>query len=106
MLGGGKARTEQMCVASWFANWDCQQREKFLFTLASQMSGPSEEDILLGLTGMGLAESDGPEMFDCQLKLMTNWWKRWSPEERNQFLQSLVCTWPEVGDQMRKRGIL
>eukprot|EP00091_Calanus_sinicus_P019027 TRINITY_DN4582_c0_g1_i1.p1 TRINITY_DN4582_c0_g1~~TRINITY_DN4582_c0_g1_i1.p1 ORF type:complete len:123 (-),score=45.90 TRINITY_DN4582_c0_g1_i1:38-373(-) len=104
MFGGGKARTEQLCLTSWFSNWNCQQREKFIFTLASQISGPSEEDLLLGMTGMGLAENDGPEMFDCQLKLVTSWWKRWSPQERSQFLQSLAVSWPEVGDQLRGRG--
>ena len=49
---------------------------------------------------------DGPEVFDCQLKLVTSWWRRWSPEERRQFLQSLIVTWPEVGDQLRGRGML
>ena len=78
MLGGGKARTEQLCLESWFVNWDYHkvysssvvvivilytcivlllQREKFLSTLVQETSGPSEEDLLFGMVSMGLAES-------------------------------------------------
>jgi hypothetical protein len=51
-------------------------------------------------------DSDGPEAFDCQLKLVTGWWRRWSPEERTQFLQTLAVSWPEVGEQLRGREML
>eukprot|EP00092_Neocalanus_flemingeri_P034592 GFUD01037625.1.p2 GENE.GFUD01037625.1~~GFUD01037625.1.p2 ORF type:complete len:107 (-),score=45.99 GFUD01037625.1:56-376(-) len=106
MFGGGKARTEQLCLTSWFANWSCQQRQQFISTLVTETAGPSEEDLLLGLGSMGLAENDGPQMFDCQLKMVTSWWRRWAPEERRQFLQSLCASWPEVGEQLRGRGML
>merc|ERR1719483_444534 len=55
---------------------------------------------------MGLAESDGPEVFDCQLKMVTTWWRRWNPEEKRQFLQELSVSWPDVGEHLRGRGII
>ena len=49
---------------------------------------------------------DGPEVFDCQLKMVTTWWRRWNPEEKRQFLQELSVSWPDVGEHLRRRGIL
>ena len=117
MFGGGKARTEQLCLTSWFSNWSCQQvlllifndgrvlhfeffRERGLFlhwlhrfldllrkifclawlAWGWQRVGMSSKDLIDILEIV----DDGPEMFDCQLKLVTSWWRRWSPQTVSQ----------------------
>ena len=31
---------------------------------------------------------EGPDMFECQLKLFSGWWKQWTVEERQSFVQN------------------
>ena len=46
------------CVLSWTANWSPQQRQRFLSTVAQLESGPSEEDLLFGMSGLGLQQGE------------------------------------------------
>ena len=32
--------------------------------------------------------AEGPDMFECQLKLFSGWWKQWTVEERQSFVQN------------------
>jgi hypothetical protein len=45
----GKCRTEQLCVQSWYKNWSCEQRERFLCVLRQEQAVGvvSPEDLLL-----------------------------------------------------------
>ena len=73
--------------------------------MAQLESGPSEEDLLFGMTGLGLLqgqsqavgqiilniyfEGEGPDMFECQLKLFSGWWRKWPDEEKRNLLERL-----------------
>ena len=46
------------CVLSWTSNWSPQQRQRFLSTVAQLESGPSEEDLLFGMSGLGLQQGE------------------------------------------------
>jgi len=85
----GKSRTETLCVMSWYTNWTPDQRQQLRRTIAQLETGPNEEDLLFGMNSLGLQHGDGPDMFECQLKMFSGWWKRWSQEERQHFIQSL-----------------
>ena len=55
------------CVLSWTGNWSPQQRQRFLSTVAQLDSGPSEEDLLFGMSGLGLQQGKLSEISeqDC-----------------------------------------
>ena len=50
------------CVLSWTGNWSPQQRQRFLSTVAQLESGPSEEDLLFGMSGLGLQQGELSEI--------------------------------------------
>ena len=50
----GKARTEILCVMSWYNNWTPDQRQQFRSKIAQLEAGPSEEDLLFGMNSLGL----------------------------------------------------
>ena len=44
------------CVLSWTESWSPEQRRRFLSTVAQLEAGPSEEDLLFGMSGLGLQQ--------------------------------------------------
>ena len=83
------------------------QRQRFSVTVRQLEAGPTEEDLVFGLGGLGLDQGgctlhvllatcvtvprvagEGPDMFECQLKLFSGWWKQWTVEERQSFVQN------------------
>ena len=46
------------CVLSWTGNWSPEQRQKFLTTVAQLEAGPGEEDLLFGMSGLGLHQGE------------------------------------------------
>jgi len=100
----GKARTEQLCLSSWIAGWNDDQKNKFVDTLASQTFGWSEEDLLFGLDNMGL--EGGPGVFSCQLNMFSNWWKGWNEDSRAAFIQSLANSDPTLANKLRERKLI
>ena len=65
------------------------QRNVLRATIQQLEQGPTEEDLLFGLNTMGLSETEGPDMFQCQIKLFTGWWRNWSHEDRQLFINSI-----------------
>ena len=55
------------CVLSWTGNWSPQQRQRFLSTVAQLESGPSEEDLLFGMSGLGLQQQQGELSEICRI---------------------------------------
>ncbi|TRY56224.1 hypothetical protein DNTS_028546 [Danionella cerebrum] len=67
---------EQRCVLSWFIGWNSGQKQRFLEDLISKAVP-------------GKVNDRPPNIFECQLRLWTQWFDSWSEEERNAFLNSL-----------------
>merc|ERR1711874_117444 len=85
----GRSKTEASCVMAWHSQWTEHQRQRFRTTVAQLESGPNEEDLLFGMTGLGLLQGEGPDMFECQLKLFSGWWRKWPDEEKRNLLKTL-----------------
>jgi len=104
---GGKVRTEQLCLVSWFQNWNDDQKVKFLNSLVEQIHGVTDQDLLLSMDNLGLVTNyDGPDMFSCQMKMFSNWWRGWDINIRTNFLSELGRQNTEFGHQMKLRGLL
>lgn len=79
---------EQRCVLSWFLAWNVAQRERFLEDLTSK-AVPGKVSSLLDQLNTLQVNDRPPNIFECQLRLWTQWFDSWSEEERNAFLNSM-----------------
>ncbi|XP_059200643.1 uncharacterized protein C14orf119 homolog [Centropristis striata] len=79
---------EQRCVLSWFQGWSDTQRERFLQDLLGK-AVPGKVCTLLDSLSTLQVKDRLPNIFECQLRLWTQWFETWGEEERNHFLHIL-----------------
>lgn len=79
---------EQRCVLSWFQGWLAPQRERFLQDLLGK-AVPGKVCTLLDSLSTLQVKDRLPNIFECQLRLWTQWFESWGEEERNHFLHML-----------------
>ncbi|XP_068196072.1 uncharacterized protein C14orf119 homolog [Antennarius striatus] len=79
---------EQRCVLSWFQAWSPSQRERFLQDLLGK-AVPGKVCTLLDSLSTLQVKDRLPNIFECQLRLWTQWFDSWGEEERNHFLHML-----------------
>lgn len=79
---------EQRCVLSWFQGWTPVQRERFLQDLLGK-AVPGKVCTLLDSLSTLQVKDRLPNIFECQLRLWTQWFESWGEEERNHFLHML-----------------
>ncbi|XP_070831088.1 uncharacterized protein C14orf119 homolog [Chaetodon trifascialis] len=79
---------EQRCVLSWFQGWTGNQRERFLQDLLGK-AVPGKVCTLLDSLSTLQVKDRLPNIFECQLRLWTQWFESWGEEERNHFLHML-----------------
>uniref|UniRef100_A0A1A7YX67 Chromosome 14 open reading frame 119 n=1 Tax=Iconisemion striatum TaxID=60296 RepID=A0A1A7YX67_9TELE len=85
---------EQRCVLSWFQGWTSTQRERFLHDLLGK-AVPGKVCTLLDSLSTLQVKDKLPNIFECQLRLWTQWFESWGEEERNHFLHMLEEQDPE-----------
>ncbi|XP_061550554.1 uncharacterized protein C14orf119 homolog [Phycodurus eques] len=79
---------EQRCVLSWFQGWTSSQRERFLQDLVGK-AVPGKVCTLLDSLSTLQVKDRLPNIFECQLRLWTQWFESWGEEERNHFVHIL-----------------
>lgn len=79
---------EQRCVLSWFSGWNQSQRERFLQDLLGK-AVPGKVCTLLDSLSTLQVKDKLPNIFECQLRLWTQWFESWREDERNHFLHML-----------------
>uniref|UniRef100_A0A3Q2PQC5 Chromosome 14 open reading frame 119 n=1 Tax=Fundulus heteroclitus TaxID=8078 RepID=A0A3Q2PQC5_FUNHE len=79
---------EQRCVLSWFQGWNGPQKERFLQDLVGK-AVPGKVCTLLDSLSTLQVRDKLPNIFECQLRLWTQWFESWGEEERNHFLHML-----------------
>lgn len=79
---------EQRCVLSWYQGWSSPQRERFLQDLLGK-AVPGKVCTLLDSLSTLQVKDRLPNIFECQLRLWTQWFESWGEEERNHFLHML-----------------
>lgn len=85
---------EQRCVLSWFQGWTAAQRERFLQDLLGK-AVPGKVCTLLDSLSTLQVKDKLPNIFECQLRLWTQWFESWGEEDRNHFLHMLEERDPE-----------
>lgn len=105
---------EQRCVLSWFQGWSSSQRERFLQDLLGKAVPGKVCTLLDSLSTLQVlaelktrlvilgfcclrsllmfpqqVQDKLPNIFECQLRLWTQWFESWGEEERNHFLHML-----------------
>lgn len=79
---------EQRCVLSWFLGWNAVQKQRFLEDMISK-AVPGKVSSLLDQLNTLQVNDRPPNIFECQLRLWTQWFDSWGEEERNAFLNNL-----------------
>lgn len=79
---------EQRCVLSWFQGWTITQKERFMQDLLGK-AVPGKVCTLLDSLSTLQVKDKLPNIFECQLRLWTQWFESWGEEERNHFLHIL-----------------
>ncbi|XP_040027769.1 uncharacterized protein C14orf119 homolog [Gasterosteus aculeatus] len=79
---------EQRCVLSWFQGWNAAQRERFLQDLLGK-AVPGKVCTLLDSLSTLEVKDRLPNIYECQLRLWSQWFESWGEEERNHFLHIL-----------------
>ncbi|XP_028329027.1 uncharacterized protein C14orf119 homolog [Gouania willdenowi] len=79
---------EQRCVLSWFQGWTSTQREHFQQDLVGKAVPGKVCTILDSLSTLQVKDRL-PNIFECQLRLWSQWFESWGEEERNHFLHIL-----------------
>lgn len=79
---------EQRCVLSWFQGWNAPQRDRFMQDLLGK-AVPGKVCTLLDSLSTLQVKDKLPNIFECQLRLWTQWFESWEEEERNHFLHIL-----------------
>ncbi|XP_043113794.1 uncharacterized protein C14orf119 homolog [Puntigrus tetrazona] len=79
---------EQRCVLSWFLGWNAVQKQRFLEDMISK-AVPGKVSSLLDQLNTLQVNDRPPNIFECQIRLWTQWFDSWSEEERNAFLNNL-----------------
>ncbi|XP_057714449.1 uncharacterized protein C14orf119 homolog isoform X2 [Corythoichthys intestinalis] len=79
---------EQRCVLSWFQGWSGSQRERFLQDLVGK-AVPGKVCTLLDSLSTLQVKDRLPNIFECQLRLWSQWFESWGEDERNHFLHIL-----------------
>ncbi|XP_034559328.1 uncharacterized protein C14orf119 homolog [Notolabrus celidotus] len=85
---------EQRCVLSWYKGWTSSQRERFMQDLLGK-AVPGKVCTLLDSLSTLQVKDRLPNIFECQLRLWTQWFVSWGEEERNHFLH-LLEEWDPV----------
>ena len=79
---------EQQCTLNWFQSWSPMQKSDFMKDLLEKAL-PCNVDALFDAMHSLNVRDRSPSIFQCQMKLFTQWFEEWSPKDRNVFMHKL-----------------
>ncbi|GFS24754.1 chromosome 14 open reading frame 119 [Elysia marginata] len=79
---------EIQCVTHWFKSWSPFQKQDFLKDLLDKLVPNNLDTLFDSMKGLGVSDRP-PSIFQCQLKLFSEWFGEWNDAERNDFLLRL-----------------
>ena len=79
---------EQQCTLNWFQSWSPMQKSDFMKDLLEKAL-PCNVDALFDAMHSLNVRDRPPNIFQCQMKLFTQWFEEWSPKDRNVFMNKL-----------------
>ena len=76
---------EKQCVLHWFQCWSGYQKDDFLKFLLDRAVPQNVDSLFHAMNNMNV--QDKPmSIFQCQLKLLGEWFSEWTDGERNDFM--------------------
>jgi hypothetical protein len=84
----GAADEQMSAVLYWFVHWTSDQRDSFLQNLLCKAVPNKLFTIVEAMNSLAVNSSE-QSMFNCQLRLFDNWFRDWTDDQRNYFLQQL-----------------
>lgn len=98
---------EIQCVLHWFQSWSAMQKEDFLKDLLEK-SDPSRISALFDAMDSLNVKDKPPSIFQCQLKLFSQWFETWTDKERNMLMMGLQEIDPQFlvafNEELQKNG--
>ena len=85
---------EQQCVLHWFQGWSAFQRQNFLQFLLERAVPHSVDSLFEAMDSLKVRDTPPPTIFQCQLKLMGEWFSEWTDKERNDLMTWLAARDP------------
>ncbi|KAK6183225.1 hypothetical protein SNE40_010746 [Patella caerulea] len=79
---------ELQCVLHWFQGWSPMQKDDFLKDMVDK-AVPNNVDALFDAMDTMTVADKPPSIFQCQIKLFSQWFQGWNNAERNQLIQQL-----------------
>jgi len=78
-------------LLAWFNTWSTLQKDDFIPVLAEKLSSKWAAANGLGdaLNSLTLENNRPPSLFQCQIKLFTDWVVAWSDDQKNYFILRL-----------------
>ena len=91
---------ELKTVLHWFSTWSHYQRKDFLSDLVNKAVPPDVTTLFDAMQTLKVNDK-APSIYQCQLKLFTDWFQEWSEVERTLFLTNCGIHIPE---QINNKG--
>ena len=93
---------EIQCVLHWFQGWSTLQKQDFFKDLLDKAI-PCHMDALFDSMKYMNVKDKPPSIFECQMKLFTQWFEVWTRQERDVFISKLREINPEFVDEFDKQ---
>ncbi|BFZ07634.1 hypothetical protein BsWGS_10673 [Bradybaena similaris] len=94
---------EMQCVTHWFSGWSAFQKQDFQKDLLDKLVPNNMDTLFDSMKSMGVKDKP-PSIFQCQLKLFSEWFSQWTDSERNAFLLKLQVLDPDFVANFNKEA--
>ncbi|XP_072030755.1 uncharacterized protein C14orf119-like [Amphiura filiformis] len=85
-------------VLHWFSTWSPYQRQDFMSDLVNKAVPPDVDSLFDSMKTLKVNDKP-PSIFECQIKLFTDWFNFWSEKHRDDFIRKLGEVAPEFVQQ-------
>ena len=92
---------EQQCVLHWFQGWSDYQKQDFLKFLLDRAVPQNVDTLFEAMDSLNVRDKP-PSIFQCQLKLMGQWFTEWTDKERNDLMTWLAAKDPAFMERLNQ----
>ena len=86
---------ELRCILHWFQEWSPEQKEEFLKSLIEKAVPHKVSTLIDAMDSLNASmEHKPPNLFQCQMRLLDDWFSAWSDDMRNRLMHNLEAIDP------------
>ena len=90
---------ELRTVIHWFTTWNRYERQDFMADLVNKATPPDVRSLLDAMETLRVNDKP-PSIFQCQLKLFSEWFAEWSDQERDMLVHRLEELAPDFENEI------